>query len=100
MVLANNIRKVSEIERDGLIGYNPNPISSISSSRNGNYVTTWGNASDIFAQQFLNNGEKLNSNFRINDDKGKAPHSSSVALDDSGNFIITWFDYRNTTGRL
>jgi hypothetical protein len=66
----------------------------------GNFIITWydtrnGNY-DIYAQRYYSSGNPIGSNFRVNNDVGTAnqyiPH---VAIDSSGNFVITWLDYRN-----
>lgn len=56
--------------------------------RNGNY--------DIYAQMYDAAGTPLGANFMVNDDLGTAAqYSPSVAMDVSGNFVITWYDRRN-----
>ncbi|MCP4634004.1 MAG: hypothetical protein GY855_13850 [candidate division Zixibacteria bacterium] len=49
---------------------------------------------DIYGQFFDNSGQPIAENFVIsqNNTSNKAP---SVAVDGSGNFIITWYDLRN-----
>ena len=73
---------------------------SVRSSNTGNYIFVWddnreGN-SDIYFQQFLESGERVFRNVKVNNDSGKTrQHSSSMAVDGNGNFIITWIDERN-----
>ncbi len=73
---------------------------SISTDGSGNFIITWrdhrnGN-SDIYAQRYLSDGTALGSNFQVNDDQGSnGQYYPSISADGSGNFIITWRDYRN-----
>ncbi len=73
---------------------------AIAMDGSGSFVITWqdhrnGNY-DIYAQGYNSNGNPLSINFRVNDDTGTAGQGfPSIAIDDSGNFIITWEDYRN-----
>ena len=51
--------------------------------------------------QFLNpEGEKIDSNFVINDFQGSYRYSPAVASDSSGNFAVTWYDYRNNFAQV
>lgn len=79
--------------------------SAISIDGNGNFVITWSEYhmtstdltySDIYAQRYLSDGTALGTNFKVNDNQFTAQHGyPSVATDDSGNFVITWYDRRN-----
>jgi hypothetical protein len=65
-----------------------------------NFVITWEdyrNANcDIYAQRFNSSGNPLSSNFKVNDDAGThLQYSPDVSIDNLGNFVITWEDYRN-----
>jgi hypothetical protein len=69
---------------------------------NGNFIISWtdernGSSNyDIYAQIYSFSGTPLGSNFKVNDDVGSATQAyPSIALDGSGNFVITWTDYRN-----
>ena len=65
----------------------------------GNFVIAWEDARDgydIFAQRFDKYGTKSGDNFKVNDDTtGASQNSPSLALDDSGKFVIVWDDNRN-----
>jgi hypothetical protein len=73
---------------------------AIAGDGSGNFVITWddnreGN-SDIYAQRFNSSDIPLGSNFKVNDDAGTAwQEFPAIAQDGSGNFVITWHDYRN-----
>jgi hypothetical protein len=66
----------------------------------GNFVITWydyrnGNY-DIYTQMYDAAGTPLGANFLVNDDGGTATQAvPTVAIDTVGNFVITWYDYRN-----
>ncbi len=73
---------------------------AISLDGSGNFIITWtdyrnGN-SDIYAQRYNSSGTPLGSNFKVNDDTGTAwQEYPAIAMDSTGNFVITWYDYRN-----
>ncbi|MBI9038747.1 MAG: hypothetical protein JEY97_11490, partial [Bacteroidales bacterium] len=75
--------------------------SEITVSKNGNFTIAWedhrtGFNGDIYAQSFLNDGNRIDDNFMVNDDVGSENQvSPSIAKDSSDNFIITWIDFRN-----
>ena len=51
--------------------------------------------------QFLNSkGEKIDSNFVINDADNAYRSSPAVASDSSGNFVVTWYDNRNNISQI
>lgn len=66
----------------------------------GNFVITWydyrnGNW-DIYAQRYNSSGDPLGSNFKVNDDVGNTwQYYPAITMEDSGEFLITWQDYRN-----
>jgi len=66
---------------------------------NGAFIIVWqderfGNA-DIFAQRFDSLGNRLGTNFKVNDDLTSANQSSpNITIHPSGNFLIVWTDSR------
>lgn len=81
-------------------GNEPQNEHSISSEGNGNFILTWednrNGDPDIYLQRFSNDGNPLESNFKINDDEGSADQvSSSISIYDNGDYVITWWDARN-----
>ncbi len=76
---------------------------SVAMNGSGNFVITWidernGNY-DIYAQLYNSSGLPLGGNFLVNDDEDDdRQYFPSVAMDDSGNFVITWLDKRNDNG--
>ena len=78
--------------------YQSNP--SIAADSSGNFIITWkdkrNGGFDIYAQRYLNDGTPIGINLKVNDDEGSTEQGSpSIAAYGSGNFIITWKDYRN-----
>jgi len=75
-------------------------------SENGSFTVAWYDRRDrtsdimnydIYAQRFDSTGNKLGSNFKVNDEESSDYNQidPSIAMDSTGNFIITWRDYRN-----
>ncbi|MEZ0371666.1 MAG: IPT/TIG domain-containing protein [Candidatus Sericytochromatia bacterium] len=62
----------------------------------GDFVITWqsreqdGDSSGIFAQRFNAAGSALGSEFRVNTNTTNLQTNPSVALDDAGDFVISW----------
>jgi hypothetical protein len=55
----------------------------------------WGEF-DIYAQLFSLSGTRLGNNFKVNTDAGTSVQEyPSVSMDESGNFIVVWADWRN-----
>jgi hypothetical protein len=67
----------------------------------GNFVVAWEdgrnpNETDIYAQRFDLNGNRLGGNFRVNSDPaGSDQYSPSVALDPQGRIVVLWNDWRS-----
>ncbi|MBN2090432.1 T9SS type A sorting domain-containing protein [candidate division KSB1 bacterium] len=98
---------VNEQTKPGL--FNPR----ISRDRSGNFVVCWGAPKrwsfsapgDIYAQRFDANGNPLGNNFRINEtdtsvfaadpNNDEASPGFALAVEPTGNFMITWCDRRN-----
>ncbi len=70
----------------------------------GGFVITWMDGRDIsrrdiYAQRYDSSGTPVSSNFSVNDNIQNTLHwSPAIAMDDLGNFVITWEDYRNIGG--
>lgn len=75
-------------------------IIAIAADASGNFIVVWrdkrnGNA-DIYGQRFSADGTAFGENFKVNDDSGVTAQSTpAVAMDLSGNFIVSWMDKRN-----
>jgi hypothetical protein len=74
---------------------------AISLDGSGNFTITWqdfrnGIDWDIYAQRYNSSGIPLDTNFKVNKDMGAFNQKKpAIAVDNSGNFVITWEDYRN-----
>jgi hypothetical protein len=74
------------------------PAIAIDSS--GSFIIVWhdkrnGNW-DIYAQRYNSSGDTVGSNFKASDDVGAFEQSwAGVAMDEAGNFVITWIDKRS-----
>jgi hypothetical protein len=75
-------------------------------SENGSFAVAWYDRRDktsdimnydIYAQRFDSTGNMLGSNFKVNEEESSDYRQidPSIAMDSTGNFIITWRDYRN-----
>lgn len=65
----------------------------------GNFIVTWKGKSSIipsgiYARRFAFNGMPLSSEFKVNDGLQDC-YFPDIASDETGNFVITWEDYRN-----
>jgi len=74
---------------------------SIAMDMRGNFVVVWddyrsGSDYDIYGQLFDASGNKVGSNFLINDDDASLyQYNPSCAMDSAGNFVVVWEDNRN-----
>ena len=79
--------------------------ASVSIDSCGNFVIVWsdervGDNWDIYYQRYANDGTALGNNVKINDDSGyNFQYWPTVSCDNSGNFIASWADGRNTNWR-
>jgi hypothetical protein len=69
--------------------------SRIAVDFDGDFVVTWagagaGDTSGIFAQRFNNSGTKVGSEFKVNTYTTNNQTNTSIAMDSSGNFVVTW----------
>ena len=71
----------------------------VAMNRSGAFVVAWederNGGSDIYAQRYTSAGILLETNFRVNDHEPALQDFPDAAMDDSGNFVIAWLDYRN-----
>jgi len=82
------------------IGMAPQMQPNIAVGDNGQVVVVWADSRngnwDIYGQRYTRNGNKLGSNFRINDDNsGYAQTDPAVCVDGSSNSVIVWSDQRD-----
>jgi hypothetical protein len=79
--------------------------SSVAVDADGDFVVTWtsavgdGNSNGIFARRFDKNGNPLDAtNFLVNNTTLGNQQNSKVAIDATGNFVVTWVNGASATG--
>lgn len=91
------------------ISYAAQAFPRIAMNKSGQFVVTWQDdrpggtpvdptvPSDVntYAQRYDANGNKVGSNFLVNDDTSGAQLDADVIIRDDGSFIIIWVDVRN-----
>ncbi len=104
---AEEVKNLNAIIPDFQVNENAGPngatqyYPAISTDGSGNFVVTWqdyrNGDRDIYAQRYASDGTVWANNFKVNDEQGSASPFSSPAIstDGSGNFVVTWVDYRN-----
>jgi hypothetical protein len=72
-------------------------IPSVAVDDSGYFVIVWeglnqsGNDCEVYAQRFGFDGNKIGGEFQVNTYYTEDyQHESSIAMDDSGNFVIAW----------
>ncbi len=69
---------------------------AIAMDKNGNFVITWrsdgqdGSSYGIFAQRFNSQGQAVGKEFQVNTYTINDQSFSDIAMDEKGNFVITW----------
>ncbi len=81
-------------------GQRTSPDVAIDSS--GNFVVVWTgtgiNSLDIWRQKYNSSGAKVGINTLVNDDgTNKDQGDPAIAITESGNYVISWFDIRSGT---
>ncbi|MDD2890373.1 MAG: T9SS type A sorting domain-containing protein [bacterium] len=71
----------------------------------GNFIVVWidkrNDNWDIYAQICDTSGSFIGTNFKVNDDNtSREQWCPSIAVDDSGKFIIVWTDFRDPNGDI
>jgi hypothetical protein len=85
-------------------GYESQYWPTSKGEKNGNFIVSWAdkrynNDWDIYAQRFAADGTALENNFKVNTDAGISTQlRPDIAIEENGNFIIAWGDYRNGNG--
>ncbi len=70
--------------------------ASVAMDADGDFVVTWtsdgqdGNRTGVYAQRYNAAGVAQGSEFRANTTTANYQENSAVAMDDAGNFVITW----------
>ncbi len=73
---------------------------SVAMEGDGGFVICWEDERndnwDIYAQRYSSTGNPLGANFQVNDDVGTSLQCyPSIAMDNIGDFVICWQDWRN-----
>ena len=99
-ILLNTTTGNKQVTLDGgFFGATTNDFGSpraIASGPSGNFVVTWSSKDQdsdkwgVYAQQFNADGIKQGAEFRVNTTTTDDQAHASVAMDDDGNFVITW----------
>lgn len=82
-------------------GNRPQSRPAVSTAGTGDFTIAWEDRriwdSDIYAQQYVSDGTPIGNNFEVNDDTLSNADQGypSMVVDNNGDFIITWHDYRD-----
>jgi hypothetical protein len=74
-------------------------LSAVAMDNNGDFVVTWGSIGQdgddygIYAQRYDNNGVPQRSEFQVNTFTTTRQFISKIAMDNGGDFVITWANY-------
>ncbi len=88
------------IVNDEAADFNHQYDSRIAVNDKGNEVIVWrdyrNKKAEIYAQRFDAAGAAIGSNFRIDDDPARSwKNKPDIGMDEKGNFLVVWQDYRN-----
>ena len=90
---------LSDSNYSSLNNYNPQTATADSG-----FVVVWyrndNGQFDIIGQLLNSSGEKIDSNFAINDANISSRYGPVVASDSAGNFVVSWYDYRNNYAQV
>ncbi|MFC1855995.1 metallophosphoesterase [Thermodesulfobacteriota bacterium] len=100
---ANGTQKFADIRVNSeKQGHQTDPKIAMDSS--GNFVVTWENdknrtgVCNIFARGFYANGTQRFADFRVNTTATAQQLNPDIAMDSSGNFVVTWADDKDNNG--
>jgi len=92
---------------DDTTGTSSRGSPSVAADGAGNSVIVWYDArngnldSDIYSQRYDSSGVPAGPNHRVNDDAGYCmQHNPSVAMNETGNFVVVWSDERNAASDI
>ena len=75
---------------------------AVAMDADGDFVVTWtgldANQTGVFAQRFDSTGTKVGGQFQVNTTTSSFQENSTVAMDDNGNFVITWSSFGQDAG--
>jgi uncharacterized delta-60 repeat protein len=79
-------------------------VPAAAMDRSGNSVVVWssngqdGSSDGVYAQRFDANGNTIGNEFRVNTFTSDYQNAASVAMDDVGNFVVTWTSAHQDAG--
>jgi hypothetical protein len=73
-------------------------LESIAMNADGDFVVTWegqgqGDSGGVYARRYQSDGTATDDQFRVNTYTASYQFFSSVAMDDSGDFVVAWSGY-------
>lgn len=80
--------------------------ASIAMNADGDFVITWtssgqdGSGAGVYGQRYASDGTARGGEFRVNTYTINGQYASSVAMDDAGNFVITWTSFGEHSGSV
>ena len=88
-----------------LHSFNRGSVQSVAMDEQGNFVVVWsqfdsGDGWDVFAQRYDVLGNKVGTEFRVNETAGNHQEAATVAMDDDGNFVVSWTSQGQDGGPL
>jgi hypothetical protein len=97
---SNGIKQGSNFKVNDDSGIRAQIVPAIAMDVNGNFIVVWNDERtedyDIYAQRYANNAATIGTNMRINQDgAGNQQFNPAIAIDNEGNFVIVWQDFRN-----
>lgn len=75
---------------------------SIAVAADGQFVVAWEddrNGGDIYARHFSNTGVALSNEILVNTNTASGQHTPAVAIDSTGNYVVTWESDSGATGK-
>jgi hypothetical protein len=77
---------------------------SVAMDSNGNFVVAWqsfgqdGDNFGIYARRFSSTGSPLSAEFRVNTYTTDDQEAPRIAMDATGDFVVTWMSYKQNSG--
>jgi hypothetical protein len=74
-------------------------VPFVAMDSDGDFIITWssngqdGDNDSVFARRYNSTGSSLGSEFQVNSFTTHRQHSSVAAMDNNGDFVITWYSY-------
>lgn len=101
-IFAQFYDSLGKINGNIMVSKIPNEWNSepyVAGSPKGGFVITWAqSSSEILAQRFTTNGQKIGEIIRVNNFYGNNTNNQSAAFNSEGKFIVCWSQqYSNTT---